>query len=86
MCRLCGSHEIELAHTVGRIYDIKRGKTLYVHPLSVIPLCRRDHTRFDSHSLNLWGYLTEDERNWAVRRCGEAQAKRKIMGRGFFDA
>lgn len=84
-CRICGDAEIELAHTVGRVHDEKRGKARYVNPLAVVPLCRFHHTRFDGHDLDLWPYLTEAERTWAIETVGEGQARRRIEGRKYLN-
>lgn len=61
---------LEAAHVIGRKCDEPRnfhGKTLYVHPDSVVPLCRRHHLMYDGHELDLLPYLTVLEQVRAVR-------------------
>lgn len=75
---------LEIAHTIGREYDRKDG---FVDPLSVVPLCGPSttsatcHGKQHAHTLDLWPLLTIEEREWAIRRVGPGQARRKLSGR-----
>lgn len=82
VCRNCKRHDrgLDLAHTVGRKYDEKRGKRLYVHPDSVVPLCRIDHQLYDAHKLNILPVLTLGEQLKAVELVGLARAYKRLTG------
>lgn len=51
---------------------------------SVVPLCSGCHRAYDSHRLDLIGYLRPDEQIEAVRVLGLARAYRRLGG--FVDA
>ncbi len=79
-CRVCGGRA-EAAHILGRRHDQPKregGKVLWVNPLHIIPLCRREHTKYDAHELDISGLLTEDELAEAVRLAGYGSAMRRI--------
>lgn len=76
-CRVCLKQPRELAHTIGRKYD----EGGYVHPLSVVPLCREHHGQYDAHALDLRPYLREEEVQWAITRLGRGEAMRRFAGR-----
>jgi hypothetical protein len=68
-CRNCGtSQNLEAAHVAGRRYDQPKregGKTLWVNPLDIIPLCgpfpAGCHGAEHRHDLDIKGLLTVDE-------------------------
>lgn len=78
-CRICGTGQnLEAAHLAGRRFDRPRqGRSiLYVDPVSVIPLCRRDHQLFDAHQLDVLGVVTTEEQARAVMDLGSIETAR----------
>lgn len=79
ICRICGAHDVQLAHLVGRIHDRPKEpgtKTLWVNPDSVVALCHDHHRLFDAHALDLLGYLTPHEEAQAVLDAGGLEKAR----------
>lgn len=70
VCRVCGTGVgLQAAHTALRGHDKPKkpgGKTLWVNPRGICPLCPDDHAAFDAHRLDLLGYLTADEQVYVV--------------------
>lgn len=90
-CRACGdSSFLDMAHLAPRRFDAKvigprGGKTLYVDPNNIIPLCgswstNNCHSRFDAHELDLSTYLTEEEKQHCIEVLGKGRAMRRITG------
>lgn len=84
-CRVCGHVPVELAHTIGRKHDERRGSVLYVHPDSVVPLCVHHHRAHDlgrgalGDPFDLLPHLTLDEQLDAVRRAGGIESARRRL-------
>lgn len=80
---------LEAAHLLGRTYDTLKHPNgeLIVETEATVPLCGPQvntgtcHQLYDARKLDLWGRLTDSEREWAVRRLGR-QAITRIKGRG----
>jgi hypothetical protein len=89
-CLVCTRWPRELAHTIGREYDERRGpkrNLAYVHPLSVVPLCVFHHRLYDTHRFDLLPHLEgshDDVIEWAVNRIGHGQAMRRLRTRAEF--
>jgi hypothetical protein len=90
-CRACGvGGRIDCAHIIGRRYDrschdygradIGDVDVLYVHPDSVVPLCRSCHDDYDGRRLDLSTRLTVLEESWCVRRIGLERTLRRLRG------
>lgn len=78
-CRRCGTREqLEAAHIAPR--SLGGGQSA----ASLVPLCSGCHRAYDSHRLDLIGYLHPDEQIEAVRVLGLARAYRRLGG--FVDA
>lgn len=83
-CRVCGAAEdLEAAHVTGRRHDAQKlDGTLYVHPDSVLPLCREHHLLYDTHRLDLMPYCKLKEQVRAVEDAGGIMsAMSRISGR-----
>jgi hypothetical protein len=81
-CRVCGYHEVELAHVSGRVFDQPRtpgAKTVYVEPESVVPLCPEHHKQYDAHALDLLSYLQSPEQIRAVSDYGSIEIARRRL-------
>lgn len=88
-CRVCGYHEVELAHVTGRTHDKPRtpgAKTVYVEPESVVPLCKEHHVAYDSHRLDLLSYLHPAEQVRAVEDLGSIESARRRLCPGAYSA
>lgn len=86
-CVHCGRWPRELAHTLGREYDERRGlkrNVAYVHPLAVVPLCQKIHREYDLHRFDLFPYLTDEQVEWAIKRVGRGQALARIRTKKVF--
>lgn len=88
-CLICARWPRELAHTVGREYDERRGlkrKVAYVHPLSVVPLCQKHHRAYDTHQLDLLPFLTAYPEivEWAIKRIGRGRALTRLRTRAVY--
>lgn len=77
---------LEAAHILGREHDKKTPIKWYlewepykVMPDRVVPLCRRHHRLFDSHDLDLLGYLTPEEEAQAVLDAGSLESARRRL-------
>lgn len=85
-CRVCGDPNVELAHLVGRSRDAvltgpRGGEYRYVHPDSVIGLCRTHHEQLDTRQLDILPYLTTSEQIRAVAdACGIQAAYEHLTG------
>jgi hypothetical protein len=84
-CRICDLRgRTERAHISGRRFDQRKpgSKTLYVHPLDVVPLCgpatdyRSCHYRVDHGELDLLEHLRPVEQARAVEVMGTIEAAR----------
>jgi hypothetical protein len=85
---------MDCAHILGRSYDrschdygraeLGDVDLLYVHPDSVVPLCRQCHRDYDGdvggHRLSLAGRLSLAEESWCARRVGLERTLRRIRG------
>lgn len=80
-CRICGSPDGELAHTINRAKQDelrvgpRGGEYLWVNPHSVLPLCGDffgvgHHKQYDAGELDILAYLTLEEQLNAVRAAG----------------
>lgn len=72
-CRVCHIQRgLQAAHVIGRRADQPKGKgkTLWVNPDSIVPLCVVCHAAFDAHELDLGEYLTRKEYGQAVFDAG----------------
>ncbi len=80
-CRVCGeARDLEAAHVIGRKHDavvvgLRGGKSIYVHPDSVVPLCGAFtdnwcHGKYDGRELDLLPYLHLHEQVRAVEDAG----------------
>jgi hypothetical protein len=86
-CRVCGSFKhLELAHTMGRLHDkpkVEGGRTLWVNPHSVIPLCgpfpEGCHGAYDHHQLDILSFLTLQEQAQAVLEAGGIELARRRL-------
>jgi hypothetical protein len=81
-CRVCGYHEVELAHVSGRVFDQPRtpgAKTVYVEPESVVPLCPEHHKAYDAHALDLLPFLRAPEQLRAVKDYGLIETARRRL-------
>lgn len=65
---------IEAAHVIGRAHEARGRKPgdppIVVDPLDVVPLCKRHHTLYDQHSLDVLPVLTIAEQARAVSVAG----------------
>lgn len=73
-CRVCQNTGSEAAHTIGRTHD----RDGIVHPHDVVPLCKKHHTAYDQHKLDLLPYLSHDEQAAAVSHVGIVSAMRRL--------
>lgn len=91
-CRVCGeTRDLEAAHVIGRQHDPvvvgpRGGKSLYVHPDCIVPLCGAFtenfcHAKYDRRSLDLLPYLHVHEQVRAVEDAGGIESARlRICG------
>jgi hypothetical protein len=86
---VCGGHPTELAHTVGRSrQDVDAigpngGRSLWVNPDAVVPLCKNHHMDYDGRRLDLLPYLSVDEQINAVDAAGGIElARNRLTGGG----
>lgn len=89
VCRRClrpegSGRKLEAAHIIGRRHDEPRvegstAKVLYVHPDSVIPLCRDCHTAYDAHRIGILPFLTREEQARAVLDAGSIESARRRL-------
>lgn len=98
-CRVCHSlggredgdyvGEIECAHVIGRRCDAilrgpRGGEYRYVHPDSIVPLCKRCHASYDRHELDLLPFMFWPEQARAVEDAGGIiGALKRICGRAY---
>ena len=83
-CRVCGEGPwsiLEAAHTIGRQCDVEitgpgGGVSLYVHPDSIVPLCKTHHMEYDARKLDLLPYLHIHEQARAVEDAGGIERAR----------
>lgn len=81
-CRVCGL-PAEAAHVIGRVHD--KTPALYgsepyeVVPTRIIPLCPGHHRAYDSHELDLSGYVRLPEALQAVADAGSIELARKRL-------
>ena len=78
-CRVCKSNRdgLDAAHVIPRSLAPVENQSAE----SIVPLCRRCHTAYDCHELDLLPYLTLDESVKAVEVAGTiANAYRIIKG------
>lgn len=61
---------IELAHTIGRKYDVQG----MVNPADVVPLCKRHHMMYDAREFDLLPFMDYEEQAAAVRHVGISRA------------
>lgn len=81
-CRVCGAPGTECAHILGRRHDqpISPGsRTLLVLPDRIVPLCPVHHREYDSHSLDLLGFLRAPEQAQAVLDAGGIESARRRL-------
>lgn len=83
-CEWCGGrgwlHAIEGAKPVTNCHRCNATgytSTLYVHPDSVIPLCRAHHTAYDDHQVDVLPVLTLEEQLRAVEDAGGIENARR---------
>ena len=80
-CRVCGATDyLDAAHVIGREHDAKvvgpkGGRTIFVHPDSIVPLCGAFsknfcHQSYDRRELDLLPYLNLYEQIRAVEDAG----------------
>ena len=81
-CRICTSAAIETAHLVPR----GRGAPRYDQPDICIPLCKRHHTAFDDHELDVLPYIDRDEEVATVRLLGIERAYKQLVGYDYREA
>ena len=91
-CRVCGDTGfLNAAHVIGRKHDAevigpKGGKSRYVHPDSIVPLCGAFsenfcHGEYDQRRLDLLPYLNLYEQIRAVEDAGGIElARNRICG------
>ena len=91
-CRVCGHNRfLGAAHVIGREHDAevvgpKGGRTRFVHPDSVVPLCGSFsdyscHELYDARRLDLLPYLNLYEQIRAVEDAGGIElARNRICG------
>jgi hypothetical protein len=93
-CRGCGrsDRKIDCAHVLGRAYDELVGMVRRVDPRDIVPLCGpvtnpdTCHARYDAHRLDLYPFLTQEERERALELAGsEGVALRRIRGRPWLE-
>jgi hypothetical protein len=91
-CRFCGRSDrpLELAHTIGRQYDERRGAVRWVDPDLVVLLCgpypAGCHGAQHRFEIDIYPVLKEHERAAAELRLGVGQARRAISGRAWLEA
>lgn len=84
---------LEASHIIGRRCDVevvgpRGGKSLYVHPDTIVPLCgaltdNYCHGSYDAHAIDLLPYLHIHEQTRAVEDAGGIMsAMSRISGRG----
>jgi hypothetical protein len=77
-CRVCGEgpwNILEAAHVIGRRCDPimqgeRGGQYRYVHPDSIVPLCKRCHASYDRRELDLLPFMFWPEQVRAVEDAG----------------
>ena len=91
-CRVCGhNRSLDAAHVIGREHDAevvgpRGGKTIFVHPDSIVPLCGAFsrhfcHEKYDRRELDLLPYLNLYEQIRAVEDAGGIElARNRICG------
>lgn len=92
-CIVCGRWPRELAHVLGREYDVRIGarrKRAWVHPDSVVPLCKGHHNEYDAHRLDLWPFIVQLKRgqkvlDWCIERVGRGRATTRIRTRKYWE-
>lgn len=78
-CRVCRDTPVDAAHVIPRSIDPRESN---MGPDSVVGLCRRCHTAYDAHELDLLAHLTLDEQLAAVYAAGSiARALQIVEGR-----
>jgi hypothetical protein len=79
-CRVCGiTRGLQAAHITRRSFDAPKPgrKTLWVNPDSILPLCPRCHSEYDSHEISILGKLTHPEQLKALGDMGTIEAVRR---------
>jgi hypothetical protein len=75
-CRVCKTAGVDAAHVIPRSINPTEAN---MGADAVTGLCRRCHTEYDSHQLDLLPYLTLDEQVHAVRMAGSLERARRII-------
>jgi 5-methylcytosine-specific restriction endonuclease McrA len=78
-CRVCRTAGVDAAHVIPR--SINPTET-NMGADAVVGLCRRCHTSYDSHQLDLLPYLTIDEQVHATRMAGSIERARQMITGG----
>lgn len=85
-CRRCLRNDVPLdaAHVIGRSRDKPRvegstSRVLFVHPSSVIPLCRSCHAAYDLKEATILPFLTLEEQIRAVEDAGSIETARRRL-------
>lgn len=75
-CRVCKDAPVDAAHVIPRSIDPRESN---MTADSIVGLCRRCHTAYDSHDLDLLPYLTLSEQVAAVIAAGSIERARQII-------
>jgi 5-methylcytosine-specific restriction endonuclease McrA len=77
-CRVCdiGGVQLDAAHIIPRSVSSLEGS---MDALNIVSLCRRCHTAYDSHELDLLPYLTVDEQAHACKVARGLESARQII-------
>ena len=73
-CRVCKARGVDAAHVIPRSLN---GSDDNMSADGIVPLCRRCHTAYDSHQLDLSPHLTVLEGAHAVLMAGSLEAARR---------
>jgi len=75
-CRVCRTAGVDAAHIIPRSINPTEAN---MGAEAVVGLCRRCHTKYDSHQLDLLPHLTLDEQVHATRMAGSLERARQII-------
>ena len=75
-CRVCRTAGVDAAHVISRSINPTEAN---MGPDAVVGLCRRCHTSYDSHQLDLLPYLTIEEQVHATRMAGSLERARQLI-------
>jgi predicted restriction endonuclease len=80
LCRICKRRGLDPAHIIRRSRRPRAPEVMAAD--NIVCLCREHHMAVDSHELDLWPFLSDDERAMAAYLAGGPfAARRAVSGR-----